>query len=143
MLTIIKMPRVLNVFFFIPFFLFFLVKQIMALYFINLLCKSCFQIYSYGLLMSDSLWWSQLIEFQNQSMLVFGQDFFLAAFTRHVLMYQQTSYSELTASLWLSLRLQVYHKILKWLHYIYINNVIYWIKKMYIGRILETNIIMV
>lgn len=129
MLTIIKMPIVLNGFF-IPFFLFFLVKQIMALYFINLLCKSCFQIYSYGLLMSDSLWWSQLIEFQNQSMLVFGQDFFLATFTRHVLMYQQTSYSELTASLWLSLRLQVYHKILKWLHlFFYINNVIYWRKK--------------
>ncbi|KAM4100591.1 hypothetical protein ACB094_05G079700 [Castanea mollissima] len=36
-----------------------------------------------------------------------SEDFFLATFTRHVLMYQQTSYSELTASLWLSLRLQL------------------------------------
>lgn len=36
-----------------------------------------------------------------------SEDFFLATFTQHVLMYQQTSYSELTASLWLSLRLQL------------------------------------
>ncbi|KAF8393024.1 hypothetical protein HHK36_021265 [Tetracentron sinense] len=38
---------------------------------------------------------------------VHGQEFFLARFTENVALYQQTSYSEITASLWLSLRLQV------------------------------------
>lgn len=32
----------------------------------------------------------------------------MAKFKEHVVLYQRTSYSELTASLWLSLRLQVY-----------------------------------
>ncbi|KAM7257289.1 hypothetical protein ACFE04_013030 [Oxalis oulophora] len=36
-----------------------------------------------------------------------SEDYFLAKFTEHVARYQQTSYSELTASLWLSLRLQL------------------------------------
>ncbi|KAK2986502.1 hypothetical protein RJ640_021377, partial [Escallonia rubra] len=36
-----------------------------------------------------------------------SQDFFLTRFTEHVILYQRTSYTELTASLWLSLRLQV------------------------------------
>ncbi|XP_035548110.1 ABC transporter C family member 13 isoform X2 [Juglans regia] len=36
-----------------------------------------------------------------------SEDFFLATFARHVALYQQTSYTELTASLWLSLRLQL------------------------------------
>ncbi|XP_031269969.1 ABC transporter C family member 13-like isoform X2 [Pistacia vera] len=36
-----------------------------------------------------------------------GQEYFLAKFNEHVALYQRTSYSELTASLWLSLRLQV------------------------------------
>ncbi|XVF24656.1 hypothetical protein REPUB_Repub13aG0145900 [Reevesia pubescens] len=36
-----------------------------------------------------------------------SQDYFLARFTKLVAQYQRTSYSELTASLWLSLRLQL------------------------------------
>ncbi|XP_073104173.1 ABC transporter C family member 13 isoform X5 [Elaeis guineensis] len=35
------------------------------------------------------------------------EEFFMGRFMEHVTLYQQTSYSELTASLWLSLRLQV------------------------------------
>lgn len=37
----------------------------------------------------------------------------MAKFTEHVILYQRTSYSETTASLWLSLRLQVYVMIEK------------------------------
>lgn len=40
------------------------------------------------------------------------QDYFLARFTELVAQYQRTSYSELIASSWLSLRLQVYPKTL-------------------------------
>ncbi|KAE7997228.1 hypothetical protein FH972_001878 [Carpinus fangiana] len=36
-----------------------------------------------------------------------SQDFFFSTFTQHVTLYQQTSYTEFTASLWLSLRLQL------------------------------------
>ncbi|KAL5574463.1 hypothetical protein UlMin_016162 [Ulmus minor] len=36
-----------------------------------------------------------------------SEDYFLARFIKHVTLYQQTSYTELTASLWLSLRLQL------------------------------------
>ncbi|KAJ4958746.1 hypothetical protein NE237_025857 [Protea cynaroides] len=36
-----------------------------------------------------------------------AEEFFLAKFTENVSVYQQTSYSEITASLWLSLRLQL------------------------------------
>ncbi|XP_042499718.1 ABC transporter C family member 13-like [Macadamia integrifolia] len=36
-----------------------------------------------------------------------AEEFFLAKFTKNVSVYQQTSYSEITASLWLSLRLQL------------------------------------
>lgn len=36
-----------------------------------------------------------------------SEDFFLARFIDHVAIYQKTSYTELTASLWLSLRLQL------------------------------------
>ncbi|CAL9010883.1 unnamed protein product [Prunus brigantina] len=36
-----------------------------------------------------------------------SEDLFFARFTDHVKLYQQTSYTELTASLWLSLRLQL------------------------------------
>ncbi|XP_031737700.1 ABC transporter C family member 13 isoform X2 [Cucumis sativus] len=35
------------------------------------------------------------------------EDFFFTRFTKHIILYQQTSYSEVTASLWLSLRLQL------------------------------------
>nr|QIT08316.1 putative ABC transporter C family member 13 [Siraitia grosvenorii] len=35
------------------------------------------------------------------------EDFFFTRFTEHIILYQQTSYSEITASLWLSLRLQL------------------------------------
>uniref|UniRef100_A0A9I9E0F0 ABC-type xenobiotic transporter n=1 Tax=Cucumis melo TaxID=3656 RepID=A0A9I9E0F0_CUCME len=35
------------------------------------------------------------------------EDFFFTRFTKHITLYQQTSYSEITASLWLSLRLQL------------------------------------
>ncbi|XP_022153504.1 ABC transporter C family member 13 isoform X3 [Momordica charantia] len=35
------------------------------------------------------------------------EDFFFTRFTKHIILYQQTSYSEITASLWLSLRLQL------------------------------------
>ena len=41
------------------------------------------------------------------------QDYFLARFTDFVTQYQRTSYSELTASLWLSLRLQVYWHLVR------------------------------
>lgn len=37
-----------------------------------------------------------------------GQECFLAKFIKHLRLYQQTTYTELTASLWLSLRIQVY-----------------------------------
>ncbi|KAJ7951988.1 ABC transporter C family member 13 [Quillaja saponaria] len=36
-----------------------------------------------------------------------SEDFFFARFTEHVTLYQKTSYTEVTASLWLSLRLQL------------------------------------
>ncbi|KAJ0008012.1 hypothetical protein Pint_30337 [Pistacia integerrima] len=36
-----------------------------------------------------------------------SEEYFLAKFNEHVALYQRTSYSELTASLWLSLRLQL------------------------------------
>ncbi|KAL3511976.1 hypothetical protein ACH5RR_024693 [Cinchona calisaya] len=36
-----------------------------------------------------------------------SEDFFLFGFTQHLTLYQRTSYSEVTASLWLSLRLQL------------------------------------
>lgn len=36
-----------------------------------------------------------------------SEDYFMAKFKEHVVLYQRTSYSELTASLWLSLRLQL------------------------------------
>lgn len=36
-----------------------------------------------------------------------ARDYFLARFTEHVTLYQRTSYSEILASLWLSLRLQM------------------------------------
>ncbi|KAL0903582.1 hypothetical protein M5K25_027971 [Dendrobium thyrsiflorum] len=36
-----------------------------------------------------------------------SEDFFMAKFSKHVALYQKTSYSEITASLWLSLRLQL------------------------------------
>ncbi|OVA01330.1 ABC transporter [Macleaya cordata] len=36
-----------------------------------------------------------------------AEEYFLARFTEHIALYQKTSYSELTASLWLSLRLQL------------------------------------
>lgn len=36
-----------------------------------------------------------------------AEDFFFARFKEHVALYQKTSYSEITASLWLSLRLQL------------------------------------
>lgn len=42
---------------------------------------------------------------------IFGQGYFLSRFNEHVMLYQRTSYSEITSSLWLSLRLQVYFKI--------------------------------
>lgn len=42
-----------------------------------------------------------------------GQDLFFGRFTDQVKLYQQTSYTELTASLWLSLRLQVHLSNLK------------------------------
>ncbi|XP_022998363.1 ABC transporter C family member 13 isoform X3 [Cucurbita maxima] len=35
------------------------------------------------------------------------EDFFFTRFTKHIILYQQTSFSETTASLWLSLRLQL------------------------------------
>jgi ATP-binding cassette subfamily C (CFTR/MRP) protein 10 len=40
------------------------------------------------------------------------EGFFLERFIQHVTLYQKTSYSELIASLWLSLRLQVYNNII-------------------------------
>lgn len=36
-----------------------------------------------------------------------SEDFFMDKFSKHVALYQKTSYSEITASLWLSLRLQL------------------------------------
>lgn len=36
------------------------------------------------------------------------QELFMARFMEHVSLYQRTTYSELTAGLWLSLRLQVF-----------------------------------
>lgn len=79
-------------------------------FFIELLCQSCFHIYLYwfkSAIFADNYIY-KILELINAC---FGQDFFFTTFSQHVTLYQQTSYTELTASLWLSLRLQVlYHK---------------------------------